>query len=185
MEVTARTSRDRRPHGPEEALDRGLVSGRLREEEEPAGAEHPIQLREARIDLLEVVQQPLAGDAVELAVPEAKLPDVGGLERCSEVFVLQLDPREREHLFRVVDADGVESTARKREGHDAGPAAEVERSGARPLRGYAVEERPEQPLVVDGELARNLVVVRGRRLAMELDVATRDLVGQSARSSGS
>ena len=83
----------------------------------------------------------------------------------------------------MVDTGRRETASREREGDDSGSAPEVERGAARPLGGYAIKERPEDPLVVDGVLTRDLLVVRGGGRAMGLDVATRELVAQALCSS--
>src|SRR5215207_213898 len=122
------------------------------------------------------MQEALDRDAVELPVAEAKGAHVTRLELGRQPHLRELAPCETEHLRRVVDADDVEAAPRESDRHDAGAAAEVERPAARPLARDPVEKGAEEPLVVDGELARDLVVVgRGGR-AMERDVPPRELV---------
>jgi hypothetical protein len=76
----------------------------------------------------------------------------------------------------MVDAEDLEATASERERHDSRSAAEIERPPSWPRRSHTVEERPEQPFVVYGELGRDLFVVGCGRFAVELDVSPREVV---------
>jgi hypothetical protein len=180
LRVTA-TARQLRPCHLKQPPKRRLVARRLGDVEEAAGPKYANHLGNTPVELLKVVQEPLDRHAVELAVAKAQRADVAPLQAGLDGGRRELLARAPEHLGRVVDADDLEAPPGKREADDARAAAEVERTTAGARLRYPVEERPQEPLVIDRELAGDLLVVGGRSRPVELDVPPGELVARPTR----
>lgn len=131
-----------------------------------------------------MVQDPLTGDRLEGAVGERQRADVGDGQHGAivEPLALELVRRHLEHLGRVVYAIDAKALARERERQHTGPAADVQ--GARVALGeepaQPAQRRLDQVALVDRERRPEGLVVDLCGLAVELPVASRVLVVETA-----
>jgi hypothetical protein len=121
-----------------------------------------------------MVQHALADDGIEGRVRLVDPPHVPDSELAplGHACIGGFRTRDAEHCLGVVDPHHLQPAFRRGDAGDAGPAPEVEDARTGFVLRDAVEEREERVCVVRRESPCHVVVVRRRRGAVEVDIAS-------------